>query len=1042
MKNQTKIAFFFAASMLLAACGPSASSSSSAPEVSSSSPTPSQTSETPASSSEVPAGESSTQAPDTSVPTPDTSTPTPDTSTPVQDSSAPVQDSSEATPTKPFHTWQLIGSAEDIGEWTFEKAPSFVYDAATDVHSITVTMYRGTQFKAVADKTWSDATEVYTQIIDSFNNADILAAQGRNVQVKKSGEFVITIKDVESVTAADVSVAYTEVEDPVVKPLHQWAVVGQQNGWDPAKGIAFTYNEATDTHTLEIDAVKGDSFKIVADFKWGIEIGTGLVTAANDSSLLVVEGNDKNAQFQKYGKCTITIKDDIDVTAADNGASSISVSFQETQLSRWYVVGIFDGKSVWDAYQTSLIFSYDAETKIHTLQREFKTGDAVRFLADRSWNTAYGKVFAEKFNDSAYLGFSNDGNLEFKADGKYTFTIADNALTLTDPTSAMTVSLEGYVPTPVEEKANHYYSLVGQPNNWDNNHGVEFTYDKETKTHTLAYDALKGDMFKVLADKSWDMKLGKVLVEAANDLDILVSEGAENDLKAMFVKNGKYTFTIKDTEGLPTKEDITITCSPAGSVTNWTALGDFKEPKWNFAGGQVGVYDATTREHKITMKLYAGNELKIYANRSWANEFGGVFVDKLGDETKLKKGEGEKPNIVVVESGIYNFIIKDDALALDNILNGITVTFETPEYVDVYFGDHTQWASDGAATYAYIFTTGHELKAWPGVPCDKVGTVDGHAIWHITVNYSLYDKVVFTRTSPEGVYWDARTPDLDLAQFDAKTPLYDISEAEQVFGGNANGKWEEYTPEPATPTATLAPVLERGNAATRIEGAGIHIFLDNAKLGLNGESAGVAKDTIEASIVDMASVTFSEKFFSDFDEGTHSVRLFLVANRGLDQGEVVVNFSFSVGETKYAASVSFNNGAFVSAGAVVVPEETPSTPEGSAVTILQRGNAATRIEGAGIHIFLDNAKLGLTGESAGVAKDTIEASVVGNADITFSEKFFSDFDEGTHSVRLFLVANRGLDQGDYTVSFSFSIGEIKYAGTASFTNGAYNVPNA
>ena len=730
-------------------------------------------------------------------------------------------------------------------------------------------------------------------------------------------------------TKDDGTVDLTPVEP--TKPLHTWSIVGQYNDWNVKGGSAFVYDEETDIHTLEFDALKGDMFKVVADAAWGTEIGKAWTLAAPE--LLATEGdvNNPNAQFLKNGKYRFTIADAIDL-ASEEAYKSLTVTLvEETSLTNWTVVGdVIGGEHAWDIFNGT-VASFDSETKTHTLVLNMKAGNNFRILANRSWGVkTLGKEFAEMFNDPEVMTASNDGNGIAQREGKYTITIKDNLLELEDVKEGLTIELEGYEPpvTPVDQPKHHWY-IVGQYNGWDTSSANAFTYDPETKVHTLEMDMLRGDMFKIVADRAWDIQTGKIWVDAANDPSLLVAEGDANNPNAQAVKNGKYTLTIKDDVDLAAenaKDSLTVNCVPAENVNNWTLVGSMNG--WDITKGAKAVYNSETKVHVLSATFYKGQQFKLVANRTWAIAYGELFARALNDDTKLTAGDGEQPNCRVVANGTYTITIKD-AIDFENPLESISVVYaEIPaQNIDVYFKDAAWWTGDNAASKAFVFRDGAELAGWPGVATEKIGTIDGRGVWHISIDLAIYTKVVFTRCSPtDGAYWDARTVDISLSDFSAETPMYDISASEQAWGSaQAVGEWKAFDKadlDPVVPVQNELKILAEGAGKTRIEGAGVFVFFDNSELGINGANA---TDVIGAATVALKGTCAAEQAFMDaleitgmnFQEWSDSdtkacLHLVLSAapNSSWDY-ELEFTITFVINEQTYVGTAKFAKGNYV-----------------------------------------------------------------------------------------------------------------------------------
>lgn len=124
------------------------------------------------------------------------------------------------------------------------------------------------------------------------------------------------------------------------------------------------------------------------------------------------------------------------------------------------------------------------------------------------------------------------------------------------------------------------------------------------------------------------------------------------------------------------------------------------------------------------------------------------------------------------------------------------------------------------------------------------------------------------------------------------------------------------------------PVLPSGGTlgATRVEGAGIIIHLDNSILNINGA---IAKSIIDASTVEVAVTTTADTpsdhindingmeivdfMFNDYSEELHTVCLYIRMNRGSDSTwkfKYEVNASIVIENTAYDGSATFIGGEY------------------------------------------------------------------------------------------------------------------------------------
>ena len=825
MKNTNKLLLLLSCGMLLAACGNNDASSSKATGLTSeSSHATGLTSESShatgltSEQSSHATGLTSEDSHDTGL-TSEDSHDTGFTSEDSHDTGLTSESSSAVEPSKPYHTWQVVGSVDELGKWGFDNALNFVYDAALDAHVVSeVTLYKGTEFKFVRDKTWSGDNEVVDAIIAALNDAAVVGKSGNNVLVKTSGKFSFKILDKDAaITADDLAITFEEVVDPVVKPAHHWAVIGGFNNWNVNDTtLAFTYDEVTDVHTFTGSIPVNTKFKILADKTWGAmnELGWQVVSALNDTSILHEVGDDRGAEFLKKGTVTITIKDTIDPTSSES-YKDVTVDFKEDvsrPFHKWYMIGSLAELGVWDT-NGAKEFTFDAATNTHSISMELPKESKFKLIADRAWNNVLAAEVVNKLNDETALTLTGqNGDPTVMKNGVFTISISDDILTMENKLEGLTVSFK-----EVEVAYTHVWSVVGNTaafGNWTSEKGAMFTYDEATDTHKVDVEVFPNNEFQILADRAWNIRIIDPIVEKLNNPEALIATGGEyNNIKAL--AHGTLHIEIKD------KIDLT------------------------------------------------------------------------------------KP------------------------LESLAVTFQAIEdtYKSLYFVDKAWWAADNATTRAYIFGDNGEAASWPGVAMTKVGTMNGDNVWSVSVNVSVYGKIVFTRAGTDGAYWDARTEDLVIADNTNDNPMYVLSN-EAAWGQNnaavTLGNYSEESLDPVASTKPL-PILAQGNSASRVEGAGVMINLDNTNLGINGDNAlSIIADTqIQYAIVCEAHQEFFDA--DDFnlgtvrqfdDYGANTVRFYFTFTKGFApdwEYTLTVTITTKIGGEDYMGVARFVNGAFTPA---------------------------------------------------------------------------------------------------------------------------------
>lgn len=127
-------------------------------------------------------------------------------------------------------------------------------------------------------------------------------------------------------------------------------------------------------------------------------------------------------------------------------------------------------------------------------------------------------------------------------------------------------------------------------------------------------------------------------------------------------------------------------------------------------------------------------------------------------------------------------------------------------------------------------------------------------------------------------------------------------------GGNSG------TGTPSEPSKPVSyeelPVVPKGNSLTKIDGAGIWIYVDNTSLGITGDNKD--QTTIDVTVTDTendTNVSYKNAWWDDFnDNGTKTVRLFIQLDAA--HNNLKVDVKVKVNGVWYAKTVTFKNGAY------------------------------------------------------------------------------------------------------------------------------------
>ncbi len=229
----------------------------------------------------------------------------------------------------------------------------------------------------------------------------------------------------------------------------------------------------------------------------------------------------------------------------------------------------------------------------------------------------------------------------------------------------------------------------------------------------------------------------------------------------------------------------------------------------------------------------------------------------------------------------------------------------------------------------------------------------GDEVVNLNAKYAVGTEVTVTMIDTNGVVEDILVNNLSIKNGD--TYKFAIVEGTNRVTVKLKGQTVETKP---------LPIIEKGNQSTKIEGAGIWIYLDNTELGITGANASEFNVAVEVSCKtgsgDNFDVTVTNKQFDDY--GTNTVRLYIVLDKGPGADfKTSLKITMTHGEDVYEKETSFTGSKWDDATPVTEPTSY------TAVAALTNGPADnnTRFEGAGAWIWASTDALGMTNENFG-----------------------------------------------------------------------------
>ena len=290
----------------------------------------------------------------------------------------------------------------------------------------------------------------------------------------------------------------------------------------------------------------------------------------------------------------------------------------------------------------------------------------------------------------------------------------------------------------------------------------------------------------------------------------------------------------------------------------------------------------------------------------------------------------------------------------------------------------------------------------------------------------------------------------------------------------------ETAPVPPTPTesyniVTDASKLQAGDKiiitnADSTKGMKDYASGNNCKAGAITAADGVISSIGESGelvLEDAGNGRFYIKTGTNYLYAAGSSSNYLKAKADKDTSNGVWEFTYANGKMGIVAYGSSNRNVmqynsssdlfacYASASQVglqVYRLETSGGQQANALPVIAQGNQATKVEGAGVWIYLDNTDLGITGANAADIIAATQATVTIEATDNTPEQYktafkaepvitsmeFNDYGEGT--VRLHIVLDVGYLNDwalKHTVNVTMEVGGQTYTATLTFVGGVY-----
>ena len=370
------------------------------------------------------------------------------------------------------------------------------------IYSTEVTLKDGANFKFINQQDWDGLDWADA---GSDGNTGILAPKGKNNNIAFDGAdktYILTL---------DLNNGIYKIEEAALY------LVGDatEAGWNIDNAIELIYRSSHNAYMGYIPLKSGNFKFFPAKGSW--DGGMGRITDTEDPKGGLLGGDNKDipstnssSDFKLY---RVAVWFDAD-------ADSYKYSVLDAEMT---LVG--DATPAGWSIDNGFNMVYAGEGKWTTYVDMNATGGFKFFYETGNWNSGYKEI--------------SDGNLSLEGGDPNIATPGAGYYKLTMDTYNMTYTKDLI--------ANKKMYLVGSPNGWDINAGIELTWDDTNKEWTLTTDLGADDAFKIFAEAgNWDSGF-KFKYEMLNfeggDPNLSTPDGAGNYTIKFSLANRTLTFT-------------------------------------------------------------------------------------------------------------------------------------------------------------------------------------------------------------------------------------------------------------------------------------------------------------------------------------------------------------------------------------------------------------------------------------------------------------------------------------------------------------------
>lgn len=456
----------------------------------------------------------------------------------------------------------------------------------------------------------------------------------------------------------------------------------------------------------------------------------------------------------------------------------------------------------------------------------------------------------------------------------------------------------------------------------------------------------------------------------------------------------------------------------------WATQDDMTADTWTY-------WNATYQAGHVVNSAYVTKEGTVHFDFADTNPHEYWLEQIFYKDSTLQQGSKYTFTCVINTTTAGAIIVNDKTFNLEVGDNNISVDFTQGEKASLIM----QLAKLGTAVVeikdakyeAYVAKgTIVESNLPDGVTLSyKVGDADAS----LDTEYAVGTEVTVTLNDTTSTVEDILVNNVSIKNGD----IYKFTIAEGTNTITVKIKGQE------TITKEL-PIIEKGNQSTKIEGAGIWIYLDNTDLGITGANASEfkvdAEVTCKTSTGDDFVVSVTNKQFDDY--GPTTVRLYIVLDKGPGADyKTTVKIKLTHGSDVYEKTTSFTGSTWDEATKAVEP--TTYTD----VYALANGSSATRFEGAGAWIWVSTEALNMTNENHGnYSVISTEVNMKNDAGVdtgATGTSILSDYNFTDKYFRVYVTCNMAPVDG-WTTSISVKITDgngTGYKVNANFSGTTY-----